>query len=328
MHRNAHNSDTLKKKKKQITYPNMNHWFKIALWTFRKTLCCHLKLLRFFDDIISLCSMSAVDWIVSSQTSHVESLTPAWLYLETSYTQTLVTGHWETIGALSGEPRSLRSQTGLTQTTNSKAEHPLSLGTRLSDFQISPVSFLFPHQWYLSVLLLALTHCSSSPHISEGTELQSAFLCKVAFKAMLSTLSELKSTQCWRCLRAGHRPLLSLFWGLFTQPLVVHAPSLRPGPCSYHFPLSPSLQPLQCEAAQNHSIHNPALFVLNTTHCHPGYYPFTCLLFSDCPPSREDEPLLQALLAYHYVSTPVLMHRTQKPQHQHLLTGWGRAHCR
>ena len=131
MHRNAHNSVTLKKKKKQITCPNMNHWFKMALWTFRITLCCHLKLLRFFDDIISLCSMSAVDWIMSSQTSHVESLTPAWLYLETSYAQTLVTGRWETIGALSGEPRSLWSQTGLTQRTNRTAEHPLSLGTQL-----------------------------------------------------------------------------------------------------------------------------------------------------------------------------------------------------
>lgn len=142
---------------------------------------------------------------------------------------------------------------------------------------------------------------------------------------MLSTLRESKSTQCWRCLRVGCRPLPSLFWRLFTQPLVVHAPSLRPGPCSYDFPLSPSLQPLQCEAAQSHSIHNPALFVLNTTHCHPGYYPFTHLLLSDFLPSQEDEPLLQALLAYRYVSTPVLTHRTQ---HQHLLTGWGRTHCR
>ena len=76
------------------------------------------------------------------------------------------------------------------------------------DFQISPVSFLFPHQWNSLVLLLVLTHCSSNPHISEGAELQSAFLCKVSFKAMLCTLRESKSTPMLTMPQSRTQPLL------------------------------------------------------------------------------------------------------------------------
>ena len=294
----------------------MNHSFKIALWTFRITLCCHLKLLRFSDDIISLCCMSGVHWIASSQTSHVESLTPAWLYLETSYTQPwsldtgrrqgpLVVSHWAWAHRL-GWHR------GLT-------EHPLSLGTRLPPtFRslLSAFSFLTSETLWFSCWFWLI----APPIHTFQKALSSRVLFSVkSLSRRCCAPSESQSpAQCWRCLRAGP----SLFWGLFTQPLVVHAPWLRPGPCSCDFPLSPSLQPLQCEAAQSHSICNPALFVLNTTHCHPGYNPFTRFRLSDCLPSREDEPLLQILLAYHCVSTPVLTHRTQK--HQHLLAGWGR----
>ena len=202
-------------------------------------------------------------------------------------------------------------------------EHPLSLGTRLPlTFRslLSAFSFLTSETLWFSCWFWLI----APPIHTFQKALSSRVLFSVkSLSRRCCAPSESQSPpQCWRCLRAGP----SLFWGLFTQPLMVHAPWFRPGPCSCDFPLSPSLQPLQCEAAQSHSICNPALFVLNTTHCHPGYNPFTCFRLSDCPPPREDEPLLQISLAYHCVSTPVLTRRTQK--HQHLLAGWGRTHCR